>query len=125
MSPFLYILMVESLSRKFSGEMVAGSTPGIKVARGVDSTNHALFAHDSLILGGSSVIIARAFNGVLQNFCQSSGALMNKGKSVVFGWNVDQQTMQRIAFTLGFPGFEKWDKINYLGLPLTLGPWPK
>ena len=25
---------------------------------------------------------------------------------------------------MGFPGFEKWDKIKYLGLPLTLGPSP-
>ena len=32
--------------------------------------------------------------------------------------------MQRIVGTLGFPGFEKWDKINYLGLVLTLGPFP-
>ena len=50
--------------------------------------------------------------------------MINKRKSVFFGWKVDQLTMQRIACILGFPGFEKWDKINYLGLPLTLGPCP-
>ena len=33
--------------------------------------------------------------------------------------------MQTIGqYFLGFPGFDKWDKIKYLGLPLTLGPSP-
>ena len=69
--------------------MVAGAILGIKVVRGVDSINHALFTDDSLLLGGASVVMARVFNEVLQNFCQSLGALINKRKSVVFGWNVD------------------------------------
>ena len=42
MSPFLYILMVEVLSRKLFAEMVVGSLPGIKIASGVDPINHAL-----------------------------------------------------------------------------------
>ena len=77
--------MVESLSSKFSGEMVAGSIPGIKGARGVDSINHALFVEDSLLLGGASLNIAWAFNENLQNLCLISGALINKRKDVVFG----------------------------------------
>ena len=93
LSPFLYILMAESLSRKISAEMVAGTIPGIKAARGVVPINHALFVDDSLLLGGASLNIARAFNEVIQNFCQSSGALINKRKSDVFGWNVDQMTI--------------------------------
>ena len=50
--------------------------------------------------------------------------MINKGKSVIYGWNVDHPTLLRIAHTLGFQGFEKWDSIKYLGLPLTLGPIP-
>ena len=69
LSPFLYILMAEFLSRKLSAELVAGAIPGIKAARGVGSINHALFVDDSLLLGGASLNIARAFNGILQNFC--------------------------------------------------------
>ena len=77
--------MVESLSTKLFVELVAGYILGIKAARVMDSINHALFADDSLLLGGSSLNIAQAFNEVLQNFCQISGALINKRKSVVFG----------------------------------------
>ena len=58
LSPFLYILMVESLSRKLIAKLVAGSLLGIKIARGVDPINHALFYDDSLLLGGASLNIA-------------------------------------------------------------------
>ena len=80
--------MVEALSRKISADMVVGSIPGIRVARGVDPINHALFVDDFLLLGGASLNISLAFNEILQIFCLISGALINKYKSVVYGWNV-------------------------------------
>ena len=116
--------MAEYLSRKLSAELVVGSLPGINIASGVDPINHALFANDSLLLGGASLIIAQDFNVILENFSLTSGAFINKNKSVLYGWNVDHLSLLRIAHSLVFPGFEKWDKINYLGLPLTLGPSP-
>ena len=72
MSPFIYILMAEALSIKISVELAIGSLPGIKIASGVDSINHALFVDDSLLLGGASLIIAQAFNAILQNLCLTS-----------------------------------------------------
>jgi hypothetical protein len=80
-----------------------------------------LFADDSLMLGGASIKIAKNFSKILQSFCSISGALINKRKSAVYGWNVDQQTIQRISLYLGFSGYASWEKIKYLGLPLTLG----
>ena len=77
--------MAESLSKKLTVKKEAGYIPGIKIAKGVDPINHALFADDSLLLGGDSLKIAQAFNGFLQNFCLISGALINKKKSVVYG----------------------------------------
>ena len=82
------------------------------------------FANDSLLLGGDSMKIARAFNVILQNFYQSSGALINKNKSAVYRWNVDQLALLQISEFFGFLGFDKWERIKYLGLPLTLGPSP-
>ena len=58
MSPFLYILMVESLSRKLISDKDSGYILGIRIAKGVDPFNHALFADDSLLLGGASMNIA-------------------------------------------------------------------
>ena len=68
MSPFFYILMAESLSKKLTVKKEAGYIPGITTARGVDHINHSLFADDSLLLGGASLNIARAFNEIFQNF---------------------------------------------------------
>jgi hypothetical protein len=121
LSPFMYILMADSLSRKLIAERNVGEISGIRPAKGTDPINHALFVDDSLLLGGSSLRIARAFNEIIQNFCCISGALVNKRKSVVYGWNTNEQTISRIAHILGFKGFVSWDKIKYLGLPLTLG----
>ena len=39
----------------------------------------------------------------------------------MFGWNVDQSTIDNISQILGFEGFDSWDKVKYLGFPLTLG----
>jgi hypothetical protein len=121
LSPFLYILMADSLSRKLIAERNVGTIPGIRPTKGTEAVNHALFVDDSLLLGGASLRIARAFNEIIQNFCCISGALVNKRKSVVYGWNTEEKTILRIARLLGFPGFVSWDKIKYLGLPLTLG----
>ena len=112
--------MAETLNRKLSVEKEAGYIPSIKIARRVDPINHALFADYSLLLGGASLNIAWPFNEILPNFCLISRALINNNKSVVYGWNVDHSTVLRIANSLGFPGFDKWEKIKHLGLPLTL-----
>ena len=57
----------------------------------------------------------------MHQFCIISGALINKSKSVVFGWNVYQSKVANISHILGFEGYASWDKVKYLGLPLTLG----
>ena len=50
--------------------------------------------------------------------------MINKSKSVVYGWNVEPPVILQISDFLGFPGFVKWEKIKYLGLPLTHGSSP-
>ena len=89
MSPFLYILMAETLSRKLIADKEAGFILGIRIALGVDPINHALFADDSLLLGGASLNIAWTFSDTLLKYCLSLGVLINKAKSVVYGWNVE------------------------------------
>ena len=62
----------------------------------VESINHALFADDSLLLGGASLRMARAFKEIMQNFCLISGALINNKKGAVYGWNTDHSTILNI-----------------------------
>jgi hypothetical protein len=97
LSPFSYIIMADSLSRKLTVENKVETVLGIRLVRELEPINHALFVDDSLLLGGASITIAQTFSIILQSFCRISGALINRKKSAVYGWNVDQQTIQRIA----------------------------
>lgn len=121
LSPFLYILMEDSLSWNLSDEKLNETLPHIRVILKTTPINHALFADDSILLGGASIKIERAFNRVIQSFCRVSGAKVNNRKSAVYGRVVDQQSILRISQALRFTGYVSWDKFKYLGLPLTLG----
>lgn len=113
--------MADSLSRKLSAEKVAGSLSGLKSSNCSPAQNHALFADDSLLLGGSSVRIAKAFDAVLKCYCRVLGASINERKSEVYGWNIEQHELTSISNLLGFNSHAHWEKIKYLGLPITNG----
>ena len=70
LSPFLYILMADSLSQKLSAERIVGTLLGLKPSIGTNPLNHSLFVDDSLLLGGASTIIAKAFDTVLRSYCR-------------------------------------------------------
>jgi hypothetical protein len=65
LSPFLYIIMADSLSRKLTMEKKAEIVPGIRLVRELEPINHALFVNDSLLLGGTSIRITWAFSNIL------------------------------------------------------------
>ena len=65
LSPFLYILMEDSLSRKLTAGKNDGIIPGIKSASGVESINHALFVDDTLLLGGASLRLEIIFKEIM------------------------------------------------------------
>ena len=97
--------MADTFSRNLSIGKYEGIIPSIKLASGVDSINHALFADDSLLLGGASLRMARAFKEILQIFCLISGSLIKNRKSAVYGWNTDHSTIVNISHILDFVGY--------------------
>eukprot|EP00253_Pinus_taeda_P014481 PITA_14481 len=121
LSPFLYILMVDSLSRKLSSKKASSSLPSLKPSNSSLAQNHALFADDSLLLGGASISIAKAFDFVLKCYCRVTRASINKSKSEVYGLNIGQQELTSISNILGFNGHAHWEMIKYLDLPITNG----
>ena len=70
LSPFLYILMVDSLSRKLVADREAGKMLGVRLEKGLHTINNASFFDDSPFLGGSSLKIAKAFKDLIQNYFQ-------------------------------------------------------
>ena len=85
LSPFLYILMADSLSRKLTAGKFDGLIPGITTATGFEAINHAIFADDTLLLGGASLKMAKVFSEIVHHFCIIFGALINNRKNAVFG----------------------------------------
>ena len=69
--------MADTLSRKLIAGKNDGIILGIKSASGVESINHALFADDTLLLGGALLRLERIFKEIMQIFCLISGALIN------------------------------------------------
>eukprot|EP00253_Pinus_taeda_P002768 PITA_02768 len=92
LSPFLYIRMADTLSRKLIAERNKGTLPGIQPTTRLEPINHALSVDDSLLLGGSSPQIEKEFNGTLHIFCIISVVLINKRKNAVYSWNSEEQT---------------------------------
>ena len=77
--------MADSLSRKLTTGKNDGIIPGISSTVGFDAINHALFADDTLLLGGASLKMARVFSEIMNQLCIVSRALINNRKSAVFG----------------------------------------
>ena len=93
LSPFLYILVADSLSRRLNRLQAEGSLPGLSYRDVVPPINHALFADDSIFLGIASSQIARNFLRPLDIFLQSSGSAANLSKCQ----NMDGIVLQQLS----------------------------
>jgi hypothetical protein len=116
--------MAETLSRQLEKERIGKVIPGIKIARGVKRINHSQFVDDTLLLGGASIVMAKRFQTVLENFTQASGALLNNNKSNLYVWNTSLRTTRLIANVFRFTLIEKWKTFKYLGIPICLKALP-
>eukprot|EP00253_Pinus_taeda_P009123 PITA_09123 len=74
LSPFLYIIMAETLSLHLENKRRLKEITGIDIVRGAKGINHSLFADDTLLIGGASSLMARRFKETLDLFLQASGA---------------------------------------------------
>ena len=121
MSPFLYLLVVESMSRKLQQLQESGDLKGLKIARGVKVVNNAQFVDDTIMIGGVSSISVERFKCALSTFLKASDIKVNSAKSKVYGWNCPRGTLAKIARTLGFEGNVTWNSFNYLGITIFKG----
>ena len=68
LSPFLYLIVAESFTRKLQDMQTNGELRGLKISKGVKNENHSQFADDTILLGGASVIIAEIFRKFISTF---------------------------------------------------------
>lgn len=116
LSPLLFVLQASVLSFLLNKKHADQEIMGLNIARGVKSTNHALFVDDSLLLGTTSLPLAKRFKEVVDVYCEDSGSSLNKGKCHIFYWNATIITIQAISDCFGFATFSTWSSFKYLGL---------
>lgn len=117
LSPFLFTLATEAISRLFHKSEALDNFQGVKISRGSPSFNHLLFVDDLFVF-------AKATNDNLQNALQVlttyqnwSEQLINKAKSsIFFSWNMPNRLGKHYSSLLGLRKGVANSK--YLGLPL-------
>ena len=92
LSPFLFILMAEGLSRLLQSKVECGELRGIWLADSLEAQTHQQFVDDTMLMGHPSVQEARSFKSYLNLFAKASGLAINQAKSQVFFLNTSPAT---------------------------------
>nr|GFA61424.1 RNA-directed DNA polymerase, eukaryota, reverse transcriptase zinc-binding domain protein [Tanacetum cinerariifolium] len=100
LSPFLFILIMESLHISFQRVVDAGLFTGIKINSMVNLSN-LFYADDAIFLGQWSELNIDSLVRVLECFFRASGLRINMCKSKFMGVNVEDGLVRIAAAKLG------------------------
>uniref|UniRef100_A0A803Q9D0 Reverse transcriptase domain-containing protein n=1 Tax=Cannabis sativa TaxID=3483 RepID=A0A803Q9D0_CANSA len=117
LSPTLFIVAADLLSRLLQDYTNNGRIKGFKVTRTAPSITHLMFADDVVLFGQATIKEAQAFMECLQTYCAWSGQAVNLRKSTVFfSKGVPRNRINDITSLLGMCKMK--NDASYLGIPL-------
>uniref|UniRef100_A0A803NMF8 Reverse transcriptase n=1 Tax=Cannabis sativa TaxID=3483 RepID=A0A803NMF8_CANSA len=117
LSPYLFILCSEVLSRLLLREEDHGRITGFKVSRSSPPISHLMYADDTLIFCKADMEEIETVQECIRTYCEWSGQCINVRKSAyVFSKNMDDSRKAEIVSLLGFRGMNRDDK--FLGNPI-------
>jgi hypothetical protein len=120
LSPFLFILGSEVLSRLFHYQESIGSLKGIRMSKNNSPISHLLFADDLIIFAKATSSEATVIKSCLDTYCSWSGQAINFSKSsILFSKNTEGSTINSIQGIL--PLKITSSASYYLGLPIVIG----
>lgn len=117
LSPYLFILCMEVLSRRLSWLQLRRQLPPLRVARLAPPISHLFFADDALFCFKASEKTCKVLRKCIDRFCSISGEIINFAKSyVVFSPNTPVNVVESLKRPLGV---EAKSKLGiYLGCPM-------
>ena len=114
LSPYLFILCMETLSTKLCASQITKEMQGIKIARTAPSLSHLFFAGDALFFFKAIPKNCWFLKSLLQEFCEKSGELINYEKSqVMFSPNTPRRFIKLMRKPLGVKNSNSFG--TYLG----------
>ncbi|KAJ9674188.1 hypothetical protein PVL29_023628 [Vitis rotundifolia] len=120
LSPFLFTLVADVLSRMLLRAEERNLLEGFRVGRNRTRVSHLQFADDTIFFSNTREEELQTLKSLLLVFGHISGLKVNLDKSNLYGINLDQNHLSRLAEMLDCKA-ASWP-ILYLGLPLGGNP---
>jgi hypothetical protein len=116
LSPFLFIPMMEGLSRSIKSANASGELKGIKPFENCPTSTHQRFFDDTLLHGTPMVKEAKTYKRIFEEFGEAFGAEINHSKSMIYFFNTNTVIQRSLHNIMGFE--RKTLPTKYLGIPL-------
>ncbi|RVX15029.1 LINE-1 retrotransposable element ORF2 protein [Vitis vinifera] len=97
LSPFLFTLVADILSRMLLRAEERNLLEGFRVGRNSTRVSHLQFADDTIFFSNTSEEDLQTFKSLLLAFGQISGLKVNLDKSNIYGINLKQNRLSRLA----------------------------
>ena len=97
LSPFLFTLVADVLSKMLLREEERNSLEGFRVGRNKTKVSHLQFADDTIFFSNTREEDLQTLKSLLLVFGHISGLKVNLDKSNIYGINLDQNHLSRLA----------------------------
>jgi hypothetical protein len=119
LSPLLFCLAEEVLSRGISKLVADGKVDLIKASRNTFVPSHCLYADDIMVFCRGKISCVQALKSLFADYAICSGQVINASKSTLFYGGISQVILANIVNLIGFNLGTL--PFNYLGVPIFKG----
>lgn len=101
MSPYLYILAMEFLTKSIEKELQQGKIKGIKLASTAPILTYLMYADDLMLMGQADLQEVQSYVEILGRFGAKSGLMVNPEKSILwFSGRCDEECKEAVLHAL-------------------------